>query len=267
MEINQLIKDGMKYQEAVEFIEYNTNKPFDLELNKIYNIDAFNLLAELDENSVDLLILDPNYQDWVDFNKRGLMVEAVRVLKKTGNILCFTKQPFDFELRNEVNHIFRREIVWTFTNGGAWVSNRMPLVSHQKIYHCVIDNKKSFFNERTGIDYSESTKSFKRSKKVFEGYEMDGKEFKKNKDGVWLRDHLHFNKPHTGKTPSKPQELYDILIRCYCPENGLVVEPFSGSGNFAKTCIRQNKNYLGSELDKKVFDYSIANVNECGKLF
>ena len=30
MEINQLIKDGMKYQEAVEFIEYNTNKPFDL---------------------------------------------------------------------------------------------------------------------------------------------------------------------------------------------------------------------------------------------
>jgi DNA modification methylase len=168
MEINQLIKDGMKYQEAVEFIEYNTNKPFDLELNKIKD---------------------------------------------------------------------------------------------------VIDNKKSFFNERTGIDYSESTKSFKRSKKVFEGYEMDGKEFKKNKDGVWLRDHLHFNKPHTGKTPSKPQELYDILIRCYCPENGLVVEPFSGSGNFAKTCIRQNKNYLGSELDKKVFDYSIANVNECGKLF
>jgi DNA modification methylase len=165
MEINQLIKDGMKYQEAVEFIEYNTNKPFDLELNKIYNIDAFNLLAELDENSVDLLILDPNYQDWVDFNKRGLMVEAVRVLKKTGNILCFTKQPFDFELRNEVNHIFRREIVWTFTNGGAWVSNRMPLVSHQKIYHCVVDSKKSFFNERTGIDYSETQKTSKEVKK------------------------------------------------------------------------------------------------------
>ena len=90
MDINELIKDGMTYQEAVEFIEYNTGKTFELELNKIYNIDAFNLLSELEDESVDLLILDPNYQDWIDFNSRGLMVEAIRVLKQTGNILCFT---------------------------------------------------------------------------------------------------------------------------------------------------------------------------------
>lgn len=267
MKINDLIKDGMTYSESVEFIEYNTNTPFEMELNKIYNIDAFNLLSELEDESVDLLILDPNYQDWNDFNKQGLITEAIRVIKQTGNILCFTKQPFDFELRNEINEIFRREIVWTFTNGGAWVSNRMPLVSHQKIYHCVVDSKKSFFNERTGVDYSENTKDFKRSKKVFEGYEEDGKQFEKSKDGVWLRDHLHFNKPHTGKIPSKPQELYNILIRCYCPEKGLVVEPFSGSGNFAKTCKIQNKKYLGSELDKEVFKYSETNINAMGGLF
>jgi DNA modification methylase len=234
--------------------------------NNIYNIDGFDLLASLKDESVDLLILDPNYKDWNNFNKQGLIREAVRVLKQTGNILCFTKQPFDFDLRNEINHIFRREIVWTFTNGGAWVSKRMPLVSHQKIYHCVIDSRKSFFNERTGEDYNESTKSFKRNKKVFEGYEEDGKQFEKNEDGIWIRDHLHFNKPHTGKIPSKPQKLYDILIRCYCPENGLVVEPFSGTGNFAKTCIIQNKKYLGSELDKEVFDYSQNNIRSMCEL-
>tara|TARA_R110000796_G_C14428988_1_gene420882 strand:+ start:132 stop:842 length:711 start_codon:yes stop_codon:yes gene_type:complete len=233
-----------------------------MQVNKIYNKDAFELLFELDDASVDLIILDPNYQDWEIFCAKGLINQAVRVLKQTGNILCFTKQPFDFQLRNEVNHIFRREIVWTFTNGGAWVSNRMPLVSHQKIYHCVVNSKKSFFNERTGIDYSEKTKDFKRSKKVFEGYEENGKQFKKSNDGVWLRDHLHFNKPHTGKIPSKPTELYDILIKCYCPKNGLVVEPFSGSGNFAKTCISQGKKYLGSELDKGIFEYSINNLKQ-----
>ena len=119
-----------------------------LEVNKIYNTDAFDLLFDLDDESVDLVILDPNYQDWDALCEGGLIVQAVRVLKQTGNILCFTKQPFDFELRNEIDHIFRREIVWTFTNGGAWVSNRMPLVSHQKIYHCVVDQRKSFFNER-----------------------------------------------------------------------------------------------------------------------
>ena len=224
-------------------------------------MDAFDFLFELDDQSVDLIILDPNYQDWDKFCERGLIVQAVRVLKKSGNILCFTKQPFDFELRNEVKHIFRREIIWTFTNGGAWVSNRMPLVSHQKIYHLVIDKKESFFCERTGLDYSEKTKNFKRSKKVFEGYEENGKQFNKNGDGIWLRDHLHFNKPHTGKIPSKPQQLYDILIKCYCPEGGLVVEPFAGSGNFAKSCINQNKNFLGCELNEDVYNYAIKNIS------
>lgn len=239
----------------------NGYKSFTMKLNNIYNIDAFNLLAELKNNSVDLLILDPNYQDWNQYIKRGLIDEAKRVLKHTGNILCFTKQPFDFDLRNEINPIFRREIVWTFTNGGAWVSNRMPLVSHQKIFHCVIDNKKSYFNERTGVDYSENTKSFKRNKKVFEGYDEEGKQFEKSEDGIWLRDHLHFNKPHTKKIPSKPQQLYDILIKCYCKEKGVVVESFSGSGNFAKSCIKQNKYYLGSEIDSNIYDYSINNIN------
>jgi len=232
-----------------------------MEINKIHNKCAFDLLFELDDNSADLIILDPNYQDWDIFCEQGLIVQAIRVLKESGNLLCFTKQPFDFELRNEINYIFRREIVWSFTNGGAWVSNRMPLVSHQKIYHCVIDSKKSFFNSRTGIKYSVNTKSFKRNRKVFGGYDEKGKNFEKHKDGIWIRDHLHFNKPHTGKIPSKPKDLYDILIKCYCPENGLVIEPFSGSANFAISCMKQSKNFLGSEIDKNVYDYAIKNVN------
>lgn len=180
-------------------------------------------------------------------------------------MLCFTKQPFDFELRKRVNHIFRREIVWTFTNGGAWVSKRMPLVSHQKIYHCLRDRRAAFFNERTGVDYATSTKPFKRSSKVFEGYKEEGRLFEPSAGGVWLRDHLHFNKPHTGKIPSKPQELYDILIRCYCPKGGIVVEPFSGSGNFAKTCVAQGKQYLGSELDPATHKYAVDGINDFTK--
>ncbi len=229
-------------------------------MNEIKHQCGIELLFELEDDSVDLVILDPNYQDWDDFLASGLFVDALRVLKDEGNILCFTKQPFDFELRNEINDYFRREIVWTFTNGGAWVSKRMPLVSHQKIFHCVKNAKTSFFNERTGVDYSEKTKDFKRSKKVFEGYEAEGRQFKKDDGGLWLRDHLHFNKPHTGKIPSKPQKLYDILIQCYCPEGGLVVEPFAGSGNFAKSCMKQNKLFLGAELDKLIHQFAKTNI-------
>ena len=228
-------------------------------MNTILNIDALDLFCDIDDDSVDLIILDPNYQDWSKMLGLGVITESLRALKPTGNILCFTKQPFDFHLRNEINPIFRREIVWTFTNGGAWVSDKMPLVSHQKIYHCVKSDE-SYFDKRTGLDYADGTKPFSRSRKVFGDYDEDGKDFKMDDDGTWLRDHLHFNKPHTGKIPSKPQKLYDILIRCYCPTGGLVVEPFSGSGNFAKSCLDQKKNYLGSELDKDVHNYALKQI-------
>jgi len=236
------------------------NKISTSEINTIENQCGFELLSNMHDSSVDLVILDPNYQDWDKFLQRGLFTESLRVLKDSGNILCFTKQPFDFNLRCEINSHFRREIVWTFTNGGAWVSKRLPLVSHQKIFHCVKDSKTSFFNERTGLEYSEGTQNFKRSKKVFEGYEEEGKQFNKSDDGVWLRDHLHYNKPHTGKIPSKPQELYDIMIKCYCPQGGLVVEPFAGSGNFAKSCQTQEKNFLGAELDTVTWKYALQNI-------
>lgn len=228
--------------------------------NLISNQCGFSLLADTEDSSVDLVILDPNYQDWDSFCKRGLFAEALRVLKDTGSVLCFTKQPFDYNLRIAINPIFRREIVWTFTNGGAWVSNRMPLVSHQKIFHCVKSQKESYFDQRTGASYSDSTKDFKRTTKVFEGYLEEGKAFKKSEDGIWLRDHLHFNKPQTGKIPSKPQELYDILIKCYCPIGGVVLEPFAGSANFAKSCANQNKFFVGSELDVEVFNYALKNL-------
>jgi site-specific DNA-methyltransferase (adenine-specific) len=229
-------------------------------MNRIYNKDAMELLHEIPKGSVDLIILDPSYQEWNKFLDKNIISLSLECIKESGNILCFTKQPFDLKLRNEIDKYFRREIVWTFTNGGAWVSNRMPLVSHQKIYHIVKHSKKSFFNERTGVNYSDNTKSFKRSTKVFEGYSEKGKQFIKSEDGVWLRDHLHFNKPHTGSIPSKPLKLLDILIRCYCPKGGIVVEPFAGSGNFAISCIEQKKAFIGSEINKEVHKCCVEKV-------
>jgi len=215
--------------------------------------DAMQLIADLEDQSVDLTILDPNYQDWDNLCERGLICEAVRVTKPTGNIICFTKQPFDYNLRNEVNHIFRREIIWSFSNGGAWVSKKMPLVSFQKIYWLTL-GKDFYIDVRTGLDYDEKTKNMKRSSKVFEGYCEEGKNFEKSNEGTWIRDHYHFNKPHTGKIPSKPKDLIKILVKCFSPENGLVLDPFFGSGIVGDVCNEINRNFIAFELDSDLVD-------------
>lgn len=217
------------------------------------NDDTLHYIKQIPNDIVDLIILDPDYNDWDKMLKANLIGESLRILKKTGNILCFTKQPFDFELRKAVNPYFRREIVWTFTNGGAWVSNKMPLVSTQKIYW-LTKSKEFYFNPRTGQEYSENTKNFKRSNKVFGGYKEDGKSFEKSDDGIWLRDHLHFNKPHCKEIPAKPKELIQILITCFCEPDGIVFDAFAGSGTVMKVADELGRNVIGVEIDSKRCD-------------
>jgi len=224
--------------------------------NKLFTGDAMDLICNLEDHSVDLIILDPNYQDWEKLCKEGLISQAERVTKLTGNIICFTKQPFDFQLRNEVNHIFRREIIWSFSNGGAWVSKRMPLVSFQKIFWLTL-SKNFYVDVRTGIDYSNNTKSMKRISKVFGDYKAEGRQFNKSDDGTWIRDHYHFNKPNTGKIPSKPKDLIKIFIKCFCPKNGVVLDPFFGSGIVGEVCQELGRNFISFEIDEqKVIQYN-----------
>ena len=215
--------------------------------------NALDLICELEDHSVDLTILDQNYQDWDEMCAQGLIAQAVRVTKLTGNIICFTKQPFDFNLRNEINNIFRREIIWSFSNGGAWVSKKMPLVSFQKIYWLTL-SKNFYIDVRTGLGYNETTKNMKRTTKVFEGWEEEGKQFEKSEEGTWIRDHYHFNKPHTGKMPSKPKDLINIIVQCFSPKGGIVLDPFFGSGVIGDVCIEMSRNYIGFELDKETFN-------------
>lgn len=210
--------------------------------------DALAYIDTFDDCFFDFILLDPDYQDWDELISKGIIEKALRKLKTSGNILCFTKQPFDYQLRIAVNEYFRREIVWTFENGGAWVSSKMPLVSTQKIYW-IVKSKDFYFNPRTGIDYSENTKDFKRTKKVWQGFEADGKDFVKSDDGIWLRDHLHYNKPNCGEIPAKPRELIEIFLRCFCPSNGVVLDAFTGSGIVPLLCDEMKLDSYACDID------------------
>ena len=214
----------------------------------IFRGDAREIVTTFPDNHFDLILLDPDYNDWNQLVSEGFIQQMLGLLKDTGNIICFTKQPFDFALRVECHDYLRRQLVWSFSNGGAWVSNRMPLVSFQMIYWLTKTND-FFFNARTGIPYSAGTKSFKRANKVFGDYNEDGKEFVMSPEGTWMRDHYHFEKPTKGNKFEKPIELLSIFAKCLCPEGGLILDPFCGSGTMGVVAARQNKQWVGCELN------------------
>jgi len=226
--------------------------------------DSTELIKTVAEASVDLVILDPNYNDWDILCASGFMENVYKTLKPTGNIICFTKQPFDVNLRNYVAPFFRREMIWSFTNGGAWVSPKMPLVSFQKLFWLAATDQ-FYFNPRSGMDYAPGTKSVKRSTKVFGDYREEGKEFIKSDEGTWIRDHYHFNKPTNARIFAKPLELLQILVRCFCPEGGLVLDPFFGSGAIGDACMNTGRSFIGFELDEKAV--AEFNAKQTAKLF
>jgi DNA modification methylase len=46
-----------------------------------------------------------------------------------------------------------------------------------------------------------------------------------------------------------PQKLIEPCILCGCPENGIVLDPFMGSGTTALVAMKQFRKYIGCEIN------------------
>lgn len=97
-----------------------------LEINKIHHGDCLELMKQIDDNSVDLVIIDPPYNikkdAWDDIEKyeewmKKVILELQRVLKKNGTFYMFHSEmeviaDFMQWFRRETDFIFRQFIVW-----------------------------------------------------------------------------------------------------------------------------------------------------------
>lgn len=212
--------------------------------------DVMELLKGVEDETVDLIVLDPYYNDWDKMLKRGILEECFRCLKSSGNLLCFTQQPFDYELRKTGEKNFRREIIWNYAKRPKWVSKNLPLVYHHKILWFVKSKKEHYFDCRSGMDYSEKTQFGNKGYMVFEGYKEKLSTYSKHPEGVWLPDVLTFDKPHkTTYQGQKPQELMEVLLKCFSPEAGVVIDPFIGYGTTFYAAQNSSRKILGGDIN------------------
>lgn len=60
----------------------------------------------------------------------------------------------------------------------------------------------------------------------------------------------------------KPVELLERFVRVSCPENGLIFDPFMGSGSTGVAAIQNNRNFIGIEKDDGFFDLASKRLKE-----
>jgi len=105
-------------------------------------------------------------------------------------------------------------------------------------------------NDRIGVKESGI---YNPGNRVFKGSDT------RNKRDVWIVNNKPFNGAHFAVFPEK------LILPCIlsgCPENGIVLDPFMGSGTTALVAIKNLRKYIGCELNPeyiKIAEQRIAN--------
>ncbi len=80
-----------------------------------------------------------------------------------------------------------------------------------------------------------------------------------NKKSVWTVTTKPFKEAHFA---TFPEELIIDCVRAGCPINGIVLDPFMGSGTTAIVAKKQNKGYIGIELNPKYIEIANERINK-----
>jgi site-specific DNA-methyltransferase (adenine-specific) len=158
--------------------------------------------------------------------------EQVKRLAKNDNtpVLMFCTTKFGADLIASNPDWFRYDLVWSKPSGTSFLmANKMPLRSHEMIY---VFSKKGAFYKRVNVE------------------EVDNTGFRCVKSVVEVA-----NKRAKGNHPTqKPAELYEWLLKRYCPEGGTILDPTAGS--FASCFVAKTLglNAIGIEKDEKFYE-------------
>ena len=236
-----------------------------IELNTIYNESCLETLKKIPDRSIDLVITSPPYNmnlrikngkyckrhggkndvisnKYVDEFKDDLTIEeynkfhshVLDELLRTSELIFYNIQLLTgskrslFKMIGDYSDVLKDIIIW---DKGSYIPATQPQVlSKQVEYILVFDN-----------DYPISRQ-----------FRNKGK-FKSTLSEVF---HVkrEINNCH-GAT--FPEALVSKILRNFSEPGDIVYDCFSGSGTTCKVCAEMNRNYIGSELSKKYYDYSI----------
>ena len=81
---------------------------------------------------------------------------------------------------------------------------------------------------------------------------------KRNKRDVWTVVPAHYKEAHFA---TFPEELVYPMIIAGCPKDGVVLDPFMGSGTVGSVAIKNHRNYVGCELNPDYIDMALRRIN------
>lgn len=188
----------------------------------------------------------------------GINIDECRIKTedKLGRIATKQIQKTSYSLHNKTNNFNNSDI-----KGGRFPSNL--IIEENELNLSILEEKSKFFYSPkcSKTDRNEGLEDFEdKFRAGLQGSDNN----KENIDDVSERFRT---RPTKNNHPTvKPTDLMCYLIRLITPKDGIVLDPFNGSGSTGKAVMRENRlndsnfKYIGIDLDKDHIDISKARI-------
>ena len=249
-------------------------------MHEYKNIDCFQYLQQLPDESVDMILTDPpyflgydagkgwdsqwksdqEYLDWCDKWAR----ECARVLKPNRMMCVFGTLKYDNFLKMKIDTLSKipnmhsqNEIIWSYNWGGRSKTNFAR--KHEYIW-CYSKDKQFLFNA--------DDVRIERKQKV---NIRTGEDFEKGTipTSVWEKNNHTTSKEYCEWHPTqKPLFILERLIRAYTHPGETILDIFAGSASVMIAAENTFRKFKGCELDPDYYERSFSRYTELtGKEF
>lgn len=261
-----------------------------MEINNIYNIDCLSGLKQLEDNSVNLTVTSPPYDDLRSY--QGTCNWNFEVFKSIADELYRVTKPGGI-------------IVWvvgdaTVNGGETGTSFRQALYFQEigfKIHDTMIYHKNSsaFPAKRTSKRYTQifeymfvfvkgkirnDISLIADKKNKWAGWTNWGQHTQYDAEGnlnktsnikpiaefslrtnIW-KYNVSFNDKIVKHPAVFPEQLAEDCILSWSIEGDIVLDPFMGSGTTAKMAIANNRNYIGFEVNEEYYNGCLKRIEK-----
>ena len=229
----------------------------------IYNKDCLDVLKNIPDNSIDLVVTDCPYKIVSGgctnvprkdepsgiFNRRSAFTQQNA---KSGKLFDFN----DIEFKDWLPDVYR--ILKPNTHCYIMINSRNLKELQQecenvgfKFQQLIVWDKGNVTPNRYYLNSCEFILMLRKGKA-------------KNINNMGTKNILKISNIIGNKThpTEKPVELMEVLVNNSSQENELVIDPFMGVGSTGLACIKNNRNFIGIEIDENYFNIAKSRLEE-----
>ncbi len=254
-----------------------------LDINKIHNMDCFEFLNKVTDESIDLAVIDPPYnmkkadwdtfkthQDFLDFTYAWIDI-LLQKLKPNGSLYIFNT-PFNsayiLQYLVQKGMFFQNWITWN-KKDGLGTAKRKYSIEQETIVFFTKSLEHTFNYDEVRIPYDSDERIKHAAQK---GILKNGKRWFPNPKGkycgeVWRFSSERHKRKVNGKvqklghiTP-KPHDLIERIILASSNENDLVLDCFVGSGTTALVAKKLKRNFICADANKEYVELGTKDLD------